>query len=1056
MPKAATKAELSDAVREKALLVSEAIQVYLLETGERDAAPAALTPHLVEKGLFSKEYERPGLPLRNLLENLEEADQLSLIPQVTRQYRGKRRYWLFNPVTDDDAGNASSPLRDMLERQVEQRLREQGIVVWLDREGSYSEFVDGLAHRHKRGKFFAPVVRFRGSFLDTMFEMENFLDGLDPEPLLIHLPGHTDQSIRTTPLLEAYKCGKRFERSLDTLVRDAAAGKATPQETEEFLNQTTLSFQEAEQWLSGTSDVSSGLADLLQSLKPEWVLDSLARQDEDFVKRHKSFELRDYLERHTGLSAEFDSFVHNGHQSETHMALRDTFLAWVLCVEYVYDLNREPQMEVLKPLKALSPPLQKTSRQLCEYFRKHHEELYREVADLTQSLVENDLSSGSAQELGKIDTFSREDSRLLEAAVEALGQERWKEASRWATARLESPSVWIRRDQVRRQEWALVKIAAELGETILRSGRPLQKADSLEDALEIYTGRDKQAFSDGAQAVDRAHRRFEQDQSRLLTAKLPHFGLLQEAAAKLRELYRSWVDQLSRDFALLCAQHGYIPRPDLQQRTLYEQEVHPRVQSEGAIALFLVDALRYEMACELARRMDDKKAKVHLKSRLAELPSITSVGMNVLAPVCQDGKLTVKGDFEGFRVGEYTVSSNQYRLRAMGERSLERQAKGRRTPLEFKLQALSNTSQQKLKAKVKESALVVVHSREIDESGEADVGLTAFDRWIGQLRSAILHLQAAGVEEFVITADHGFLLLDNSSHQVRYNSGKVDRRWVLTDSFENHEDMTTVSLDSLGYYGREGHLMFLRDSRVFDTKGKSARTFVHGGNSLQERVIPVLHISYRKTTDLNLNQYRLTAEVLPPVMNLSRLKIKLLKTNEEAGLLDFAPGEKVTVALRVVSQPGQVVIKDAVNAEVFNQQLILEEDKEVEVYFSLQGSGGGRASIELFHPDGLKKVEPFRPSAFFPVDLVRGQSAPEPTPEPEESHWVDNLPENVREVFLHIEQHGMITEAEVTGKLGNPRKVRRFTNNFEDYLKCLPFLIRIESSATGKKWIKEP
>lgn len=951
------------------------------------------------------------------------------------------------------------PLTDALEKQVESRLRERGLVVWLDKDGSYTDFVDELARRHQKGQFFAPVVGFRGSYLDAMFALEPYQDGLDPVPLLLHVPGHNDQTIKETPLLEAYKAGVRFDRALETLVREAALGKATPEETEKFLQQTELSLQAAQQWLARQDGGQSGLAAHLKNLKPEWVTDSLVKQDRDLVGRvadeNDLGALRDYLSRHTGFSLDFEHFFHNGRLSGSLFLLAEAYVGWLLCVEYVHDLSRPPLLDVLQPLRQLSPPLLKMCRKLCAHLRKAHSEIYREAANQTESLLGDELEAGSADDLGKIDTFSREDSRLLEAAVQALGSEEWGTALRWASSRLESPSVWLTHDQLRRQEWLLVKVAAQLGQAIVAHPRLLGKAESLAQAMETYTGSGKGDRADGAQVVDRAHRKFEQDQARLLTSKLPHFVSLQRAAARLRLLYREWVDSLNRDFAHLCAQHGYLPEPQLQQRTLYEQEVHPRTQTDGRVAFFLVDALRYEMACELANSLTEKESSVRLTARLAELPSITSVGMNVLAPVAQDGKLTVDGLFDGFKVGEYTVRKDQYRLRAMGERSLSKQPKERKTPVSFKLSELLLTSQGQLKSKVKESPLVVVHSREIDESGEADVGLAAFDGWIGQLRSAVLHLHAAGVEEFVITADHGFLLLDESTKPVAYDGAKVDRRWVLTDSYIAQDDMSSVSLDALGYKGRSGHLMFLRDSGVFQTKGQSARTFVHGGNSLQERVIPVLHISYAKRhSDLNLNQYRIQAEVLPPVMGCSRLRVTLLKTEESSGLLEFTKGEKITVAFRLPNQAGQVVIKDAPEAEILNQQLLLEEEKPIEVYFTIVGSGDDKAAIEIYHPDGIKTVQPCRPTAFFPVDVVKGGIAPAATATEEKQSWYDNLPEGVREVFLHVDKHGSISETEATGKLGSPRKTRRFAAQFEEHLKMLPFHVQVESTASGKRWVK--
>src|SRR5499433_2271338 len=94
------------------------------------------------------------------------------------------------------------PITAALEDEVTRILRQRGIVVWLDKDRSYTAYVDALAERHTRGEFFAPVVPFRGSYLDMMLALAPYSNGLDPEPLLIHMPGHTEESIRKTPMLE--------------------------------------------------------------------------------------------------------------------------------------------------------------------------------------------------------------------------------------------------------------------------------------------------------------------------------------------------------------------------------------------------------------------------------------------------------------------------------------------------------------------------------------------------------------------------------------------------------------------------------------------------------------------------------------------------------------------------------------------------------------------------------------------------------------------------------------------------------------------------------------
>ena len=949
-----------------------------------------------------------------------------------------------------------SVLSEALEREVGTKVRERGLVVWLDREGHYSEWVDSLAGS---SRFRFPVVAHRGSFLETLLALEGHGEGLDPEPLLIHVPGFTDATIRTTPLLEAYKAGTRFERALETLVREVAAGQATPQQTEELLAGGELSFARVDAWFESLQKPEDEFAAYLQPLRPEWVLEGLIGHHSDLKTQIAQdpagtnvSTLREYLNRHTGFSEPFERWVSDGELPSSWGDVAEAFVGWLLCVEYVHDLSRAVSHPHLVPLHSLSAPLRKASVKLLQRLRELNPAFYTNQANQLESLLGGELEAGSPQDLGKVDTFSREDSRLLEAAVAQLGEQGWNQALRWATERLSSPSVWVQNDLTRRQEWMLIEGAARLGQAMEGHSRPLQGSEDLAGAVGRY------ASPDGAQVVDRAHREFEQQRLRLLNAQLPHFGTLHEALGKLRRRYREWVDQLGEDFTRLCEREGFLPEPALQQRHLYDQEVQPLIQppggkAAGKVAYFLVDALRYEMAGELAKSLEESGGhlQLRLKARLSELPSITSVGMNCLAPVCRDGKLTVSKRFEGFRTGEYTVSNLDTRLRAMGERSLDRFPKEQRRPLAYALQDLVNEVPAALKKKVKDATLVVVHSREIDEAGEADVGLLGLDQWLGLLRSAVLHLKGAGVTEFVITADHGFMLLDETAVPAKGEGTGTQRRFVYSDSFLSKDDLATVPLESLDYTG-PGYLMFRRDSRVFQSAGQSAMSFTHGGNSLQERVIPVLRLSYRGHTNLNLVKYRLEAETLPRVMGCSRLKIKLVKAEAEQGVLDFASGERVSVALRVVDEGGQVVIKDAPDAEVHNQQLLLEEGRATEVYFTISSQNAGKVAVELFHPDGVKDVAAYRPVEFFPIDEVRATEASEALQA--SVAWEQNLPDGVREVFLHLYHFDSITEDEVVGKLGNARKARRFAVDFESYLPLLPFKVMIESAASGKRWVK--
>ena len=54
--------------------------------------------HFVEAGIFNTDYDRPGLPIRKLLRELDENNQLCLIPYVVVERKDKNRYWFFESL----------------------------------------------------------------------------------------------------------------------------------------------------------------------------------------------------------------------------------------------------------------------------------------------------------------------------------------------------------------------------------------------------------------------------------------------------------------------------------------------------------------------------------------------------------------------------------------------------------------------------------------------------------------------------------------------------------------------------------------------------------------------------------------------------------------------------------------------------------------------------------------------------------------------------------------------------------------------------------------------
>ena len=950
-----------------------------------------------------------------------------------------------------------------LEQELLGELRRRGIVVWLDLTGAYTPFVDGLVTRAGAGDFPFPVVAFRGSFLELLLALEPFGSGLDNAPLLIHMPGYTEESIRKTPVLELYEPGFRFRKAPETLVREVAAGRVAPEALEAFLKKGPPALEEADAWLSAQlSTTREGLAGRLESLDAATVLDAavkLLTGSETFLAQQVTTQparavLQAYLARQTGMGAAWLSFYaraggSGGGQDEARAALGEllgAWIGWLLSVEYVHDLVRQPHVPELLSLRQLSPPLVKVCVGLVESLREKPGDAYGSFADEVELHLHEELPAIRAEDLGRVDTFRKEEQRVLQGSVDALAAGDWAKVSGWAEERTDERSYWLKRDPARRRAWALVREGAELGVILGRHPRPLEGVTTLDAAVERYK---TTAFE-----VDRAHRRFEQRQATLLDSQVPHFGDLKECVRVLRTAYRAWADQLARDFTAVCREGGFLPDASLQQRNIFEQVVQP-LAADDKVAFLLLDAFRYEMATELLEDLKAPGTVVDLKPRLAELPTVTAVGMNVLAPVAQGGRLQVAGTFGGFKTGEFTVRSPGDRARAIALRS------GGKQSVLLQLSEVCDLEPELLKRKIASARVVVVHGTELDDAGEANVGPATFEISLRQLRSAWAQLQKAGVKSFVFTADHGFLLLDETTRTVPYGTKRDPcPRYVLDDLPRAEPGMVNVSLAALGYEGLSGHLLFRDDTAVFAT-GNAGATFVHGGNSLQERAIPVLTVRRARAAVQSHTAYVVEARREKDLMGARQLSLRVRTAAGQMGTLGFVARRDVGLGLRVVGQADiRAVLKDLTGpGTIQDGTLRLPADAEwSQLFFSLEGSSSAAVRIEVYHPENIEKVEPKQLEEWFEVDFRRGAapSSPRAPTADRELTWPDGLgDEGARRVFVHLAEHGSITEAEVTGFLGSPRAFRRFSLDFEEHVRKVPFKVRIEAGADGKRYVKE-
>jgi predicted RNA-binding Zn ribbon-like protein len=1007
--------------------------------------------------------------------------------------------------------SALGPISNALEADLRKQVQQNGIVVWFDRDGHYTELVDRLQSLRAEDHLPYAVHGFRGSHLALMLDLDAVAAGSDPPRLLIHLPGFTEESVKGTPVLGLYRSGVRYRKALDTLIREAAAGQVPTEKIDEFLASEPETLSMADGWLQAQLQADGGgLYEQIRSTPVVQVVEQLLSNG-PLCRQINSADARDQFLRameaslalprnwqrpgrlpnpEANVADDLGAAISNAVMSALAQVdfepahweagrpaskqqlddLAFIVASWALVVEYVHDLKRAPQGAAAEAAKAIPARLVTSCRELASHLRLRHTAFYQHTADETELLLAEERQLAKAEDLGRIDTFRFEESTILEAALDALHRQEFSSAAQWAAQRLssdgkqQSDSFWVQLDPARHETWQLIAAAARLGESIMQAGDLERNTPSLEQAVAAYMDR-------GA-AVDQAHRLLEQRRLTALAPQIPAFERLLVELDGLRQLWRQWADRWAIAFNALCKEHGFLPGPGLQQRQLFHDEVEPLIRDSQRCAVFLVDALRYEMAIELFRQLEDTPASnVQLKARLAELPTITAVGMNVLAPVVSQGRLRPSlssndgGAIQGFRAGEFLVTNPDTRLRAMQART----ASG--TCLKLSLEEVTSLKADTLKKKVEQARLLMVHSREVDDAGEKGVGLDVFERVLRDLRSAWQRLRTAGVRNFVITSDHGFLLNEGAPPAVRSHGTKTtpSRRHVFRPHAANHDGEVRVALADLSYKGVEGQLMMPEDTAVFDT-GKHDMRFVHGGNSLQERLIPVLTIEHREKPGGSTQQYQVLAQQKPGLGDYLCLEIQV-KTVEQLALA-FGGRSRIELALQCPDNADlQVELSQARGAAQVKDSVIQAPVGEAfELFFRLIGSSQEKVRVEVFHPSGTDQVTPCIPDARFLVSAVSTSpnnsskgTAQQPSPAPAagpdsvSAPWLETISDDgkIRQLFAHLDAYGAITDPEVAAMLGSPRAARRFSVQVDELATRAPFSVRIVVVGDIKRYVKE-
>jgi len=706
----------------------------------------------------------------------------------------------------------SSALRRYLTSELARKLDQYGVVVWVDPNREYDQVAEALCPPRTEFR------RWRGSWYRLRRELEDLVRGPEPPRLVIYQPIETPGG-QEDPLAEVRLGGTEYRCRLSTLIREALGCQLSPARIEQLIQART--FVEAEAALAAAAGVGVRLPSALGTADPLQVVLRILADDTDALLSERDLwgEVREVLRHLLGVQVEGE-----GEQ------LRRAAFQHLLVVELSASGWSAP-CELARRTEHLTADQHRFCLQAIREWRSNSRRRasYREQAlQAERDLKLRGLLSGTDGFTG-LDSLPVLEDLARGEAIRMLSEGRAHDALKLAQQRLRS--IWVVGEVPEAGTWHPVWKAVEAVARLFTELQcnPVPAAAKTDELLSWYVDR--------GWRVDRAHRTMED-----ALAQLPVFGDLEERVSRARAAFEAWLrDLLDRFTASVSA--GPWHAPLLQQWEVHKNRL---AQVDGPTAYVLVDALRFELGMELADALRDAGAgdEVEVAPAIATPPTITTVGMASLLPGAEQGMrlgLSENGRLEVFVDGTpvRTVSDRVALLRAAhGELA------------DLLLTEVLERSESQLRKQIEGARLILVRSQEIDEVLETDHTSTAWS-YLNGLRSllvrAIGRLIAAGVGHFVITSDHGFLIL---SRQVAPSmvldppggTGEVRRRCWVGKGGITPEAAVRLPLSHFGLAG-DLELVVPRGLGVFRAGG--SQKFLHGGLSPQELVVPVITVRAR-------------------------------------------------------------------------------------------------------------------------------------------------------------------------------------------------------------------
>lgn len=729
-----------------------------------------------------------------------------------------------------------APFSQFWADRLEKEVRRRRVVVWYDPGHEWWEWVsaEGVSSAERAelteirlGGSPVSFVSYRGSYLELLDLCEPLAGGSEPQNLIVYLGG--EEPVEELSPIRELECiggdAEPFVRPLSEMAVQAlrAAGESD-QRIDELISDRNLTLSFLDGLMREDGGEASPLKAVFGTSKEREVIARFLVDGEVRDAVHKQGLTQTFLDtvsKATGLSPSQDEPT----------ALAAELARLLLANELRLDLTSGEIVEIAQLPAPASDAERGNIRETCVLLRRRYPKEYEAIAMRVEEELGLQQAAVDPAALGGIDTFSFEERALLAFCGELLAKDRPEHALSVCEER--SASFWTAVDRFpdRAFEWSMCRQLSELAMKLAETEKEMgAMGGGSANWIERYV------MEDGWHQVDRLQRAISYHGTN------PASDNLDDAKRHVLQRHDAVLQQMSEGFISALQEDGWDPPGQRLQTQIFSRSVEDET---GRVAYVLADALRYEMGAELKTLLVAVGAsEVHLEHAVAALPSITPVGMAALMPGAERS-FTVEASDQGV-VG--VVDGEPLMTSAKRMDFLKARIPG---AIDLTVDdVLVHLSKDQLRNRIQGTRFVVMRSQEIDGAGEqlpANLARKVMATVLEDLRHALVRLADAGVERFVVVADHGHLFGrrrgDDMKIPLPENGHRVDahRRCWVGSGGTTPPGARRLALAQLGY-PTDLEAVVPVGLGVFKTPGGDL-AYHHGGASLQELIVPVLSFS---------------------------------------------------------------------------------------------------------------------------------------------------------------------------------------------------------------------